>query len=125
MCYHLKKIRGIKQMEEKKPFISELEECIMAGTSSPNYTPKYTSEELAEKYLNGEYDEIESEEYYEGYDDEEDLVQVIYIDDANFSKLDPVEIKSFIKNLSIILGTSPYSEDEINRFISQCRKSKD
>lgn len=110
-------------MEEQKPFISELEECILAGTSSPNHTPKYTSEELAEKYLNGEYDEVLDEYYDEDGDDEdEDLIQVIYIDDDNFSKLEESEIKDFINSLSVILGASPYSEDEIKQFISKCKK---
>ena len=124
-------------MDHEK-FLSELERCILANSSSPpedNHKPKYSSDDLARMYLSGNFGEIDENEFDEnGYsevsedeidEDEEDLIQVIYIDDSNFSKLDPEEIKSFITHLSTILGTNPYSEDEINKIITQCKKPKE
>lgn len=117
---------------EKTEFLSELERCIIANSSSPpEMRPtSYSSDDLASMYLNGEFDPEDDYEYDEESedgegDDDEDMIQVIYIDDSNFSKLDPEEIKAFIHNLSTILGVDAYSEDEINRFIQQCKKPKD
>lgn len=112
-------------------FLSELERCILANSSSPPelIPSSYSSDDLATMYLNGEFDP--DEEDYEGFEEEdidgedEDLIQIIYIDDSNFSKLTPEELRSFIQNLSVILGADPYSEDEINKIIEQCRKAKD
>lgn len=118
-------------------FLSELERCILANSSSPTETnsTSYSSEDLASMYLNGEYNEIDEDELDEnGYhevsdeemdDDEDDQIQIIYIDDTNFNKLDPDQIKTFISQLSIILGVSPYSDDEVNKFIAQCKKPKE
>lgn len=114
-------------------FLSELERCILANSSSPpELTPTYSSDELAEMYLNGEFNEADGDEYDPEYDpendddeDDEDLIQIIYIDDSNFAKLGEDEIKSFIHNLSTILGAEPYSEDEIKKFIAQSKKPKD
>ncbi|MCK9532746.1 MAG: hypothetical protein M0R77_19865 [Gammaproteobacteria bacterium] len=111
-------------------FLSELERCILANSSSPpDLLPKsYSSDDLASMYLNGDFDPEEDEVYYSEEDleeEDEDIIQVIYIDDSNFSKLDPEEIKAFINNLSTILGVDAYSEEEIARFIEQCKKPKD
>lgn len=112
-------------------FISELERCILADSSSPpELTPTYSSDELAEMYLNGEFNDVDESEYDSEYDsvdgeDDEDLIQIIYIDDSNFAKLDEEEIKNFIHSLSTILGAEPYSEEEVKKFISQSKKPKD
>ena len=113
-------------MEDKK-FISELEECILANSSENLETPKYTSDELAEIYLNGDYDQMLSEELMNDDDeDDEEIVQVIYIDDSNFAKLDPEEMKVFFEGLTKILGANPYTTDEVERFITQLgKKQKD
>lgn len=114
---------------DHKNFLSELERCILANSSSPpDLLPtSYSSDDLATMYLNGDFD---PEEDYEGYeeedlDEDEDLIQIIYIDDSNFAKLNPDEIKSFIQSLSTILGVDAYSEEEINQIIEQCKKAKD
>ena len=111
-------------------FLSELERCILANSSSPPglLPTSYSSDDLASMYLNGDFDPEEDEDYYSEEDleeEDEDIIQVIYIDDSNFSKLDPEEIKAFINNLSTILGVDAYSEEEIARFIEQCKKPKD
>lgn len=121
-------------------FISELERCILANSSSPPEAkaPTYSSAELANMYLNGDFNQIDDPDFLaeHGYeivededdgdgDDEEDLIQVIYIDDSNFSKLDPEDLKNFINHLTTILGVNPYSEDEVNKIISQCKKPKE
>lgn len=123
---------------EHEPFLSELERCILANSSSPPEITqtKYSSSELAEMYLNGEFNLINEEEFdehgysevdedEEGYNEDEDMLQIIYIDDSNFSKLDPDQIKDFINHLTTILGVSPYSEDEVSKFINQRKKPKE
>ena len=121
-------LKGVTKMDHKN-FLSELERCILANSSSPpDLLPtSYSSDDLATMYLNGDFD---PEEDYEGYeeedlDEDEDLIQIIYIDDSNFAKLNPDEIKSFIQSLSTILGVDAYSEEEINQIIEQCKKAKD
>lgn len=112
---------------DQSNFLSELERCILANSSSPP-EPKvtHTADDLATMYLNGEFDpDYDTIEDYDEEDDDEDIVQIVYIDDSNFSKLDPEEIKSFINSLSTILGTDAYTEEEINKFIQQCKKHKD
>lgn len=119
-------------------FLSELERCILANSSSPPEVKQpttFSSDQLASMYLNGEFNEIDEDEFSEhGYsevdedeynEDEEDLIQVIYIDDSNFAKLDPEELKNFISHLTTILGVSPYSEDEVNKIINQAKKPKE